>query len=128
MTVTMLTHVMVGSDDVARSKVFYDAVLGALGVAPGTMGANHVYYVDANGPALGIGKPLDGKQAIPANGGTLGFSASSPAAVDAFHSAGLANSGTDEGAPGPRPQMPNSYGAYLRDPDGNKICAYSSIT
>lgn len=73
-----------------------------------------------------VAKPADGAPATSANGHTLGFAAKSYAEVDAFHDNGVAAGGTSEGAPGFRPNSPgNMYGAYLRDPDGNKICAYA---
>jgi catechol 2,3-dioxygenase-like lactoylglutathione lyase family enzyme len=121
----MFTHVMVGSNDLAKSKAFYDATLGALGIPAGADMGERVFYM-ADGLAFGVTKPINGETACFANGGTIGFRATSSEAVDAFHAAGLANGGTDEGAPGPREQAPdNAYGAYLRDPDGNKICAFA---
>jgi len=123
---SMITHIMLGSNDVKRSKAFYDAALGALGYGPGILSEKHVYYMHSAGPAIGIGLPYNGQPATHGNGGTVGFAASDDSAVKAFHSAGLANGGTDEGPPGPRPfGSGTAYGAYLRDPDGNKICAYA---
>ena len=75
-------------------------------------------------PMVIVRHPLDGKPATHANGGTVGFSAPSHAAIDAFHAAGLAHGGTSEGAPGPREAAGGLNGAYLRDPDGNKMCAF----
>jgi catechol 2,3-dioxygenase-like lactoylglutathione lyase family enzyme len=72
-----------------------------------------------------VGVPIDGNPATFANGGTIGFSGSTKEKVNAFHAAGVANGGTCDGAPGPRPAMPGMYGAYLRDPAGNKIAAFS---
>ena len=70
-----------------------------------------------DGGAFGVGSPRNGEPASFANGGTIGFAAQSPAEVDAFHAAGVANGGSCDGAPGPRPNASgNSYGAYLRDP------------
>jgi len=120
----MFTHVMVGANDLERSRQFYDAVLGALGVAA-PMRDKDRYFYRARGATFAITKPVDGKPAISANGGTIGFAAESPEQVDAFHAAGLANGGTAiEDPPGVRPSgMGDLYLAYLRDPDGNKICA-----
>ena len=123
----MFTHVMVGAKDVAQSKAFYDAALGVLGVPAGHDAGNRVFYATEGG-AFGVGLPIDGGPATYANGGTIGFVAPDQAAVDAFHAAGLAHGGTDEGAPGKRPQAPgNAYGAYLRDPAGNKVCAFCQL-
>jgi catechol 2,3-dioxygenase-like lactoylglutathione lyase family enzyme len=122
----MFTHVMVGSSDPERSRKFYDATFGALGTEPSQMPAGsdrHFYGGFATG-AFGVGKPANGEAQTWANGGTIGFRAKTPDAVDAWHAAGLSNGGTCEGPPGPR-QNGASYGAYLRDPDGNKICAFS---
>jgi catechol 2,3-dioxygenase-like lactoylglutathione lyase family enzyme len=125
----MFTHIMLGANDPAKSIAFYDAALGALGIPGVHMGERAFYRSSADGPALGVGKPANGAPATFANGGTIGFKASDVAAVDAFHAAGLANGGTDEGAPGHRPNAPGkSYGAYLRDPDGNKLCAFCQMS
>lgn len=120
----IFTHVVLGANDVAKSKKFYDAALGALGVKNlGPFGENAFLY-GADSPEFLITKPANGKPACHANGGTLGFAAPTRDAVHKFHAAGLANGGTDEGQPGPRTFTPTAYAAYLRDPDGNKICAY----
>jgi len=123
----MLTHVMVGTNDLEESKQFYDAVLGTLGVPePREDGGGRRYMYRHGKMTFGITKPIDGKPATAANGGTIGFAAASPEAVDAFHAAGLENRGTTcEEPPGLRPLDAGGgyYLAYLRDPDGNKICA-----
>jgi catechol 2,3-dioxygenase-like lactoylglutathione lyase family enzyme len=127
----MLTHIMVGSSDAEASRAFYDAALSPLGIAKSQMppGApRHFYGAFGKGTMFAVGIPGNGEPATAANGGTIGFGAPDAAAVDAFHAAGLANGGTCEGAPGPRPNAPgNAYGAYLRDPDGNKICAFCQL-
>jgi catechol 2,3-dioxygenase-like lactoylglutathione lyase family enzyme len=123
----MFTHIMVGSNDIEASTAFYNAALGALGVPPGAVHNGRAFY-SHNGGAFGVGTPADGNTANSANGGTIGFGAADQSAVDAFHTAGLANGGTCDGPPGPRPNAPgNAYGAYLRDPVGNKICAFCQI-
>ena len=120
----IFTHNCVGTNDLDRAGRFYDAALAPLGIV-------HLGDFLDQGLAYGVRaaeflvlRPLDGSAAAPGNGVTIGFKAPNRAAVDAFHAAGLAAGGFDEGAPGPRGAVPNAYGAYLRDPDGNKICAY----
>ncbi len=122
---SMFTHIVLGSNDIARSTAFYDAALGALGID--NMGAfreGSMVYGKNGAFGLLITTPANGQPACHANGGTVGLAAETSAQVDAFHAAGIANGGTSEGEPGPR-SMPKSYGAYLRDPDGNKLCAFS---
>jgi catechol 2,3-dioxygenase-like lactoylglutathione lyase family enzyme len=124
----MFTHVMVGAKDVAQSKAFYDATLGALGAGAGQEFMPGRVFYNHNGGAFGVCQPADGNEATHANGGTIGFAAADKAQVDAWHAAGLANGGTCEGEPGKRPQAPgNAYGAYLRDPSGNKVCAFCQL-
>ena len=121
----MFSHVFVGANDVEASKKFYDAVLGTLGIAAGaTDPKGRVFYRTKTG-MLGLTKPIDGKTATHANGGTIGFAADSSAKVDAFHAAGIANGGKSiEDPPGVREGGAGKlYLAYLRDPAGNKICA-----
>jgi catechol 2,3-dioxygenase-like lactoylglutathione lyase family enzyme len=121
----IFTHAVLGTNDLAKARKFYDATLGALGVnyiAP--MGENGLLYGGPDGPEFVVTKPANGKPACFANGGTIGFKAPNRAAVHEFHKAGLANGGSDEGQPGPRSFTPTAYAAYLRDPDGNKICTY----
>ena len=120
----MFNHVMVGSNDIERSRAFYDALLAAMGGKPGRTDAlgRLVYFHD--GGLLMVGRPIDGEPATPANGGTIGFKLDGPEQVAAWHGAGLAAGGTPiEDPPGPR-QMPfgEIHLAYLRDPDGNKLC------
>lgn len=120
----IFTHVTVGTNDLEKASKFYDAALGALGLKNlGALGERGVMW-GAEGPEFVALVPANGEPATHANGGTVSFAAPSRAAVHAFHEAGLANGGACEGEPGPRSFMPNAYAAYLRDPDGNKICAY----
>lgn len=120
----IFTHVVLGTNDLEQSVKFYDAALGALGIKNlGPMGENGALY-GVDGPEFLVTKPANGEAACHANGGTVGFAASSRDAVHRFHEAGLANGGSDEGAPGPRAFAPTAYAAYLRDPCGNKICTY----
>lgn len=121
----MFSHVVLGANDIDASKAFYDATLAALGVAPGNFDPKgRVFYRTQTG-VLGITKPLNGEPATGANGGTIGFAASSPEMVHAWHAAGLAAGGTTcEDPPGPRTMGEiKLYLAYLRDPAGNKLCA-----
>ncbi|MBO4227938.1 VOC family protein [Bradyrhizobium neotropicale] len=120
----MFSHVMIGTNDLDKSKAFYDALLGTLGVRPGFVDRHRVFWRTKTG-TFSVSRPIDGKAATFANGGTIGFNAESPAAVDAFHAAGLANGGTTcEDPPGIREgNGMKMYIAYLRDHDGNKLCA-----
>jgi catechol 2,3-dioxygenase-like lactoylglutathione lyase family enzyme len=122
----MFTHIMVGSNNFDKSKAFYDAALGALGVPAGQAHNGRAFY-SHDGGNFGVGAPADGNVATYANGGTIGFKASNPEAVDAFHAAGQASGGTCDGEPGIRTGGGRPmYGAYLRDPDGNKVCAFAA--
>jgi catechol 2,3-dioxygenase-like lactoylglutathione lyase family enzyme len=121
----MFSHIMLGANDIPASKIFYVAILGAIGIPPGRLDdKGRVFYMTKTG-VFAISKPINGEPASAANGGTVGFAVDSPAAADAWHAAGLANGGTtcedppgiSEGAKG------KLYLAYLRDPAGNKICA-----
>lgn len=124
----MFSHIMVGSNNVEAAKKFYDAIFTAAGGTAGTVDAKgRVAYTDGNVRFL-ITKPIDGQPATFANGGTIGLNIKSPALVDAWHAAGVANGGTTaENPPGVRESAGKKvYLAYLRDPDGNKLCARSS--
>jgi catechol 2,3-dioxygenase-like lactoylglutathione lyase family enzyme len=122
----MLNHVMVGSNDIERSQRFYDAVLGAIGAGAATRNTSasgHVrLFYRHEGNVFAVTQPIDGKPATVANGFTIGFKCASSAQVDAFHAAALANGGqTAEDPPGTR--KAGYYIAYVRDPDGHKLCA-----
>ena len=119
----MFSHIMLGATDVAASKQFYDAILGALGHKPGTMDdKGRCFYFTETG-IFALTPPLDGNPACNGNGSTIGFAAATPAEADAWHAAGVANGGTTcEDPPGER-EGSGLYLAYLRDPSGNKICA-----
>ena len=121
----IFSHVMVGSNDKEKSKAFYDAALTPLGInCLGTFGDTGTLLYGTKTPEFWVTTPRDGNAATNANGGTIGFIAPSRKAIDEFHAGGLANGGVCEGEPGPRDFSPTAYAAYLRDPDGNKICAY----
>ncbi len=121
----MFSHVMVGSNDIDRSKKFYDALFTAVGGKPGVKDAKGRLIYSHDGGLLMVSKPIDGKPACHANGGTIGFKMTGAEQAEAWHKAGVANGGSSiEDPPGIRQggsgQM---YLAYLRDPDGNKLCA-----
>ena len=120
----MFSHVTIGSNDMGKAKPFYDALLQPLGLVRHMDYPSAVGYGPAGGrPQLWILTPLDKKAATVGNGITIGLEAASRGAVDDAHKAALIAGGRDEGAPGIRAHYhPNYYGAYLRDPDGNKIC------
>ena len=125
----MFNHVMIGSNDIERSKRFYDAVLGTLG-APEPLrnkaGSGHVrLFYRHNGSTFCVSEPIDGEQATFANGGTIGFKCNSPEQVREFHDKALAYGGKSiEDPPGLRDgSLGAMYLAYVRDPDGNKLCA-----
>ena len=121
----MYSHMFVGSNDIARSKKFYDAVMGTLGVGPGVIDdKGRLFYMGPTG-IFGVTKPIDGKPATHANGGTIGFAVTGPEQANAWHKAGVENGGTAiEDPPGVREGSAGKlYLAYLRDPDGNKLCA-----
>ncbi len=118
-----LNYMMIGSSDLARSRAFYDPVMAALG---GVIDADYpgfaFCYKFADGGRVWIAPPHDKAAPHPGNGNMIGFGAPDPATVDAAHAAAMANGGTNEGDPGPRPHYgPDFYGAYVRDPDGNKM-------
>lgn len=121
----MFLYQTLGSNDLARSKAFYDPVMAALGHVLRGQDGDEIGYGPADAPRtqLWITHPYNGAQATFGNGAMIAFAAPSRAAVDAFHAAGLHNGGTDEGAPGLRPYGAHFYACYLRDPDGNKISA-----
>jgi len=123
----MLSHITLGTNDFDRALNFYDKVLAPLGIKRAWTQAEYGFakYEGADGATpLFICKPFDGNPATHGNGTHIAFAAPNHAAVDAFHAAAMAEGGKDEGAPGPRPQYhEHYYGAYVRDPDGNKLQA-----
>lgn len=119
----MFSHVMIGTNDLERSKRFYDALLGTLGVKPGVVDRNRIFWRTPTG-VFSTSLPINGEPATCGNGSTIGFSCSSAEQVDTWHATGVANGGTPcEDPPGVRAHAASLYLAYLRDPDGNKICA-----
>ena len=124
----MFSHIMIGTNHLDRTKSFYDAVLGALGVPAGMIDRHRVFWRTPAG-VFSVSVPIDGEPATVGNGSTIGFACQSTSQADAWHAAGLAHGGTAcEDPPGLR-EGPSGrlYLAYLRDPDGNKICALSLL-
>ena len=125
----MFSHIMVGSNDIARSKKFYDAIFGAIGAKPARQDDKGRLIYAHDGGVFMVSKPIDGKPATHANGGTVGFKIPSPEQANAWHKAGVENGGTSiEDPPGARQGGSGAmYLAYLRDPDGNKLCGFARM-
>lgn len=125
-----LLNIRLGTNDLAKARAFYDATFGALGLPPSSAPADYpiIMYKIPDGPNFAVGRARDGQPATHANGGTILFAADSDEDVAAWHAAGLANGGTCEGPPEPKPQTGGKFGAYLRDPDGNKLAAYHGLS
>ena len=125
----MFSHVMVGSNDIERSKRFYDALLGVLGAGAPVQNSNDTgqsrLFYRHDGGTFCVSEPIDGESATFANGGTVGFRCTSPEQVQLFHDTAVAHGGTSiEEPPGLRQgQLGAMHLAYVRDPDGNKLCA-----
>ncbi len=124
----MLQYLTLGSNDIIRSRTFYDAALAPLGIARVHEDANELAYAAPAAAGLQqvklwLVRPYLGYPATWGNGTMVAFAASSRQQVRDFHAAALAAGGTDDGAPGLRPYHPTFYSAYVRDPDGNKLSA-----
>src|ERR1700751_1180 len=120
----IVTNVTVDTNDLAKARAFYDAVLTPLGYKRlNDLGDNGSIWGQSD-PEFFVLKPANGQPATFANGGAISFFAPRRAAVAAFHKAALAAGGKDEGAVGPRSCHPHAYGAYVRDLDGNKLATY----
>ena len=120
----MFSHVMIGSDDLVRSKLFYDAIFSSMGAKPGRKDDHGRLVYLHKGAVFMIGTPIDGGTATHGNGSTIGFSLESPEQVHSWHDAAVAAGGTPiEDDPGVRHRaFGRLYLAYVRDPDGNKLC------
>lgn len=118
-----ISYLMVGTNDLARARTFYDAVMPFVGGELDAVFEGMTFsYKFADGSHVWIALPYNREPAAPANGSMPGFSCGDEAAVIAAHAAALANGGTNEGDPGPRPLYgPHLFVAYVRDPDGNKM-------
>ena len=124
----MIGYVTIGTDDLERAVAFYDPVLGALGHERTFKDGGWAGYApkgQSDKAAIFLCSPHNGEPAKAGNGIMIGLTAQSSDQVAAFHAAALANGGTDEGAPGPRPEGSAQYLAYVRDPVGNKLAAMS---
>jgi len=119
----MFSHITLGTNDWEKAKPFWSAVMAALDIPVFLEGAGGIAYGTAVGPKTFIGPTYDGLPATNGNGSHIAFLAKDRASVDAFYAAAIENGGTDEGEPGLRHYHPNYYGAYVRDPDGNKLQA-----
>jgi len=121
----MYSHMMVGSNDIDRSKVFYDALFSSVGAKEGIKDPKGRLIYMHNGGIFLVTPPIDGQPATSGNGMTIGFAMASTDQTDAWHKAGLAAGGKAiEDPPGWRGEGAGAlYLAYLRDPDGNKLCA-----
>ena len=124
----MISYITIGVNDIPRAKVFYDAVLGALGHERIYETQDWLGYCPADGaymPRIWVCIPENGSTATVGNGSMVGLHAASPADVDRFHAVALASGGTDEGAPGRRARYQSGYYiGYVRDPAGNKLSAF----
>jgi catechol 2,3-dioxygenase-like lactoylglutathione lyase family enzyme len=124
-----LLNLRLGCNDMDKARAFYDATFGALGLPPSATPKEYpiIMYKIPGGPNFAVGPARDGNPATHANGGTILFSADSDEQVHAWYEAGLANGGTCEGKAEPKPQTGGKIGAYLRDPDGNKLACYHGL-
>lgn len=129
----MLSHVMVGTNDIEKAKGFYDAVLGTLGAGEpmrhvADSGHTRLFYMH-DGGMFAVSEPIDGEPATFANGGTVGFKCASPEQVKAFHDVAVASGGTSiEDPPGLREgSLGPIHLSYVRDLDGNKLCAIHRV-
>lgn len=121
----MIHHVSLGTNDLTRSRAFYDAVMPILGLRLLLAEERSINY-GVGDITFSLELPWDGRPAVAGNGIHVAFAAQDRAMVDAFHRAALAAGGSDDGPPGLRPEYDaNYYGAFVRDPDGNKIEAVS---
>ena len=129
----MLSHVTLGATDIERAAKFYDRVLATLGIVRVKTFKAGIGYAQEGfagiEPPFWVLRPFDRKPPSAGNGAMIAFSAKTRSAVDAFHKIALESGGRDEGAPGLRPHYhPNFYGAYVRDPSGNKLCAVCHLS
>jgi predicted lactoylglutathione lyase len=120
----MIGYVTIGSNDLERSKKFYDALLAEMGGKRAFNNERMQGYRGGQGGMLAVCTPYDGKPAASGNGTMVALAADSREQVDKVHAKALSLGAADEGAPGVR--TGTFYGAYFRDPDGNKLCVFKS--
>ena len=122
----MISYTTLGTNDMDRAIVFYDATFAAIGGARQTTSPTWTGYARSGDRGrFFLTRPFDGAAAHAGNGNMLAFLAIDRAAVDAFHAAAIKHGGACAGPPGVRAGMdPVFYAAYVRDPDGNKLCVY----
>lgn len=124
----LLKSIRLGSDNLPKARAFYDATFGVLGLQPCSTPEQYpIVMWDLGGVKFLLGPARDGNPCTHANGGTIIFEAPSDQAVKDWHAAGLANGGTSAGEPEAKPQARGAFGAYLRDPDGNKLGCYCGL-
>lgn len=123
------SYVMIGSNDMERSRKYYDAVIPVIGgIFEVEYPGQAICYKLRDEGRVWIVPPYNKEAAEPGNGIMIGFGADSAEMVQAAHAAALSSGGSNEGDPGPRPQYgPNVYGAYARDPEGNKMSFFAEI-
>lgn len=125
----LLKSLRVGCNDLEKGRAFYDTTFGVLGIEPSALPPQYplLLYRLTDGVNFLAGPARDGAPATHGNGGTILFAAESEDQVRAWHAAGLANAGSCAGQPEPKPQARDAFGAYLRDPDGNKLGLYFGL-
>ena len=117
----MIHHLSLGTNDLRKARAFYDPVLAVLGLRLLKQDDKSLDY-GVGAVLFSLETPVNGKPASPGNGVHIAFMAEEPDMVDEFHRVALAHGGTDDGAPGLRPEYnAHYYGAFVRDPDGNKL-------
>ncbi len=126
----MISHVMIGTNDIERARAFYTAVLGVVGAAPpfdhvNATGQTRLFFMH-NDSTFSVTEPINGEPVTVANGSTIGFTCDSPEQIKEFHDVAVANGATSiEEPPGVRESdLGSVYLCYFLDPDGHKICGF----
>lgn len=127
----MIGYVTLGTNDLAKAREYYDALLGSIGAKrlmefPDALGGFTLWGTGWGSPGIALTRPYNGQPAVAGNGNMIAIVMDSRDKVDAFHARALELGGSDEGAPGVRGEEGQRafYGGYFRDPEGNKICAF----